>query len=104
MIRALAPLLLLVTGCLAPGTYKCVQPAQQTVAVAVSTDRALGISHPTAVGDVFVLFVRGRKVLAKVDRVHPHGLIELVGVDGDLELQPGDSGSPVGLLIEKYTR
>ena len=102
MIRyiALISLLVALLGCQNSGIYRVLQQSE-TTGVAVSTESLISVIHPPHVGQELRVFVRHNWVSVKVTKVGPQGIVELRGIDGPLDLQPGDSGSPVAIIIGK---
>lgn len=94
---AILALLVLLCGC-ADGVY-LVERYERWTAVAISTERAVTVSHPVHVGQRLRLYVRRSWVPVEVSRIYGD-MIELKAADGgSLDLQPGDSGSPVALMV-----
>lgn len=97
--------LILMLGCSSSGIYEVRHPPfAKTIGVAVSTESLISVVHPPYIGQKLQVLIRGEWIPVKVTRVGPEGIIELRAIDGELDLQPGDSGSPVAIIIGKKSK
>lgn len=93
-------ILILLLGCTPTGIYR-VSPNAEYVGVAVSTESLISVMHPPHIGQKLQVFVRGKWIPVKITKLGPKGIIELRGIDKKLDLQPGNSGSPVAVIIAR---
>lgn len=96
-------LVLCLAGCYAPGTYQ-VQQHARWVGVALTSETLVTVQHDYPTG--LYVRVRGREIPVRVTRRENYGaghsLLWLEAEPGyELDLQPGDSGSPVALVVER---
>ena len=94
-------LMLALAGCATSGVHEVRVPEQRGVAVMLTNDRGATVIHPVEVGHEFLLRVGRRWIDVVVVKVGRFGVLEFVGRDEPLDLRPGDSGSPVAVLVGK---